>query len=890
MPAPVTPVRQRTQYTCTASSLSMALKALGLQDCGEDKVNEVLGAAPMRGAAWEQVAAAANHYGCRSTLVVPSTLAQVKSWTDAGKPVLIGWNPEDRPWSHASLIYDVTDTHVFVADPNCPDPLQTVRELPHADFYRKWSEEWNGYKVRRPAMLIDREVDADGRQVMASRRKASSQPLSLRYDYGYKKDLQKGTSKLPEDVILTAGDDMAQMADETMADSDGSYMSVGYLKALADKSEHLLDHIDNNSDLPDWVEAKISQAANAINGVHDYFEYRGDDSEEDEMSLVDNYTLLPQMLTAKFEEGKSVDVPKYLEEHGNPEAAKEWVEQNEANKDKFKSAGRKVAVDLPAEVEGYVEEIKKSNPTYDDAQAWATAWSIYCKYKEPGSEHCQLPTSEYFKAAGRKAVAAAESLEAAWGDTLACEAEDDSSADLLADWEEGHVGPQVSGPHGPRPEEGSDTPDGMGNLSKRAEVTIGKGKNTYLAQFKGKKVVVKSDTQYGAQQEAAAYFKAKKGWEVAVGLLEVEGKPYAHAPVMAGAKTADESLFADLFADMSAMAEGCPDNLDEAGCEEWEANTEKYKDVVKDQYKSAAGAKRASRKVAFFDPDFDELEPLRDDLVKALVKKGVPAKKGATSSDLYVEEGKYTIYAYTLEGPGLSRRSLPIMADDREEWLKEAVMEVAKAYQKGLHKAAASHARKRLTACGEGGNGWTMLEVSPVGTDSEPQVVMAEGLEDACWEDYEAIGMKEQGGKMVPNCVPKQAKGQRKAGMDGNHYVGPNNKVYVDSNFLNLVGKVPGVSLEHMGFGEFYADTPKGRVDFDRMRGVPFEGQVGRSHQMYGEGGAEKWLLAEMAKRGLSEESVGSTDVGVGYHRSAKLKGKKANLPTSVQGWLEWEE
>jgi DNA-binding ferritin-like protein len=31
-------------------------------------------------------------------------------------------------------------------------------------------------------------------------------------------------------------------------------------------------------------------------------------------------------------------------------------------------------------------------------------------------------------------------------------------------------------------------------------------------------------------------------------------------------------------------------------------------------------------------------------------------------------------------------------------------------------------------------------------------------LEDACWEGYEAIGMKEQDGRTVPNCVPKQAK------------------------------------------------------------------------------------------------------------------------------------
>jgi hypothetical protein len=29
-----------------------------------------------------------------------------------------------------------------------------------------------------------------------------------------------------------------------------------------------------------------------------------------------------------------------------------------------------------------------------------------------------------------------------------------------------------------------------------------------------------------------------------------------------------------------------------------------------------------------------------------------------------------------------------------------------------------------------------------------------EGLEGACWEGYEPIGMKEKDGKMVPNCVP----------------------------------------------------------------------------------------------------------------------------------------
>jgi hypothetical protein len=34
------------------------------------------------------------------------------------------------------------------------------------------------------------------------------------------------------------------------------------------------------------------------------------------------------------------------------------------------------------------------------------------------------------------------------------------------------------------------------------------------------------------------------------------------------------------------------------------------------------------------------------------------------------------------------------------------------------------------------------------------KAVYAEGLEDACWEGYEAIGTKVLDGKIVPNCVP----------------------------------------------------------------------------------------------------------------------------------------
>lgn len=56
---------------------------------------------------------------------------------------------------------------------------------------------------------------------------------------------------------------------------------------------------------------------------------------------------------------------------------------------------------MPSPVDKYFKQVKKDNPSYSDEQAWATAWSIYCKHKSPGSEHCHKPADEYLK--GKKA-------------------------------------------------------------------------------------------------------------------------------------------------------------------------------------------------------------------------------------------------------------------------------------------------------------------------------------------------------------------------------------------------------------------------------------------------------------------------------------------------------
>jgi|APSaa5957512622_1039677.scaffolds.fasta_scaffold02508_3 hypothetical protein len=185
--ANVTPVRQRTQYSCMAASMTMCLRALD-HDVTEDEVNDVMGARPMKGAAWEQALATAQHYGCRATLTMPATVEQLKAWTDAGIPIMIAWNPEGREWSHASVVFDVDDDlNVYVADPNIPNPKETVRVVPEDDFYGKWYEKFPNYLVRRPACAIQREVSMGGEQLPPTRTAkvaGSRNDERLKRDYG----------------------------------------------------------------------------------------------------------------------------------------------------------------------------------------------------------------------------------------------------------------------------------------------------------------------------------------------------------------------------------------------------------------------------------------------------------------------------------------------------------------------------------------------------------------------------------------------------------------------------------------------------------------------------------------------------------------------------------
>lgn len=72
--------------------------------------------------------------------------------------------------------------------------------------------------------------------------------------------------------------------------------------------------------------------------------------------------------------------------------------------------------------------------------------------------------------------------------------------------------------------------------------------------------------------------------------------------------------------------------------------------------------------------------------------------------------------------------------------------------------------------------------------------------------------------------------------------------LFADTEAVSKSGyDVPGATLRHLGFGEFCLDVPgKGTVEFDRMRGVPFEGCSGRPHKVYGDDAAVAALVAAL--------------------------------------------
>ena len=384
-------------------------------------------------------------------------------------------------------------------------------------------------------------------------------------------------------------------------------------------------------------------------------------------------------------------------------------------------------------------------------------------------------------------------------------------------------------------------------------------------------------------------------------------------------------------------AEGCPDNLEGEDCDKWEANTDKYKDVVKDKHKQAGceklpeggmrdnceekkaeGEKNAEKKEASSKTASRPLHEIAREIRRDWVKPyfgAVPYMQAMSGlddiTDSYGAEDARSIVAYFLgnasawkgevakrikaelnamlksgrraseDAKGLEAAWGPTLAGDEDDEGKDADWE-----EGHVGPPESGPGGERSEEGSDTPDGSDNLAKRACGEqygedDEDDEAMLAEMLREGKFEEgkpadptkdmseEDAAEWKKQNEEHKDQF--KSARVRLTANYMAHHYTTPDGKVYADTSFLTACGKLPGVSVEHMGFGEFYADTPKGRVDFDRMRGKDFPEQVGRSHQVYGENHAEKWLIAEMEKRNLSQDMTGTAVTASGKTADASL-------------------
>lgn len=120
-----------------------------------------------------------------------------------------------------------------------------------------------------------------------------------------------------------------------------------------------------------------------------------------------------------------------------------------------------------------------------------------------------------------------------------------------------------------------------------------------------------------------------------------------------------------------------------------------------------------------------------------------------------------------------------------------------------------------------------------------------------CWKGYKQVGMKDKGGKEVPNCVPesvvKEASNKPSMAKSGKD-------IFVDTTFVQLSNKFG--KLDHMGMGDFVVKTDKGNVEFHR-KSNKIDGFSGRAHMLVGDTTAISALIknmkASVVKEGINE-------------------------------------
>lgn len=146
-------VQQKTDYLCGPACLESLLDLYGVEIPQEHlavlcKTSETNGTSP------ENMDKALLTLGFKVTEKIGATWDELKSLTDAGTPVLVGWfsDFEEPGDEHYAVAYRVTDTEIVMMDPE----IGGERILQKDDFLKRWAttEPFDWYVTIEPAEEI----------------------------------------------------------------------------------------------------------------------------------------------------------------------------------------------------------------------------------------------------------------------------------------------------------------------------------------------------------------------------------------------------------------------------------------------------------------------------------------------------------------------------------------------------------------------------------------------------------------------------------------------------------------------------------------------------------------------------------------------------------------
>lgn len=152
----IEPFKQSDDSLCGPAVIKMVLQYYGI-DAPESEIAQHAGHTYALGCDDFGMKRAFEFYGLSVEIKNFSTFDDIQKLLDREIPVIVDWfsggvncEPSDTPNGHSSIVVDLSDTHIFLLDPE----FGYVRDILKEDFMRCWFDWRSPYLVSWEDMII----------------------------------------------------------------------------------------------------------------------------------------------------------------------------------------------------------------------------------------------------------------------------------------------------------------------------------------------------------------------------------------------------------------------------------------------------------------------------------------------------------------------------------------------------------------------------------------------------------------------------------------------------------------------------------------------------------------------------------------------------------------